>query len=69
MDEKRKMIECPACKRLVRNAFDDPYDSVKNISAFHDKRSEREYDFKCPACGAVYIFPSEPIQLIRFDNQ
>ena len=61
MPKKMKLIECPRCKKLVKNAFENPYDAAKNISVFHVKRSEKEYDFECPECGTVCIFLSEPM--------
>lgn len=60
MNEEKKLIKCPACNKLVKNAFRDPYDYALNISMYHSPRSDKEYDFKCPECNAVYIFPSEP---------
>ena len=60
MNKDKNLIKCPMCNKQVKNGFRDPYDSVGNISVFHTKRTDNEYDFKCPECGSIYIFPSEP---------
>lgn len=56
-----KQIKSPECKRSGKNLFKDP-DDVTDISIFHSKRSEKEYYFKCPHCGVITIFVSEPEQ-------
>lgn len=57
-----KLIECHICHQKVENEFSDPYDTAANISIYHSPRCDHEYCFKCPRCGNIEIFTSDPTE-------